>query len=285
MNVTDSRRATSAAWLVIAGLGANLFLTVTSMLIGWLIPGSYEGSWPLIQDLLWLGAVGVLAVGLFQLAGAVDTKALLQVSAAALIINGLLDTAVGQLVPKLSGPLSDFAPFIWDADVVLYLGVRLLLVWTLASLTMQKSAWVIPLLGTVAVLSIGRTALTLLMTHRLAGPELYASVWYRVGTAGVSLFNAVAMLVGAFAVQAAVVGGPNTPALVAAAGLQPAPAAATPPIADFLIGGILLAVGIGVTVVSLAAASNGGRYVVATGAIAVGVGRIIRGFMKLGRAA
>lgn len=37
-----------------------------------------------------------------------------------------------------------------------------------------------------------------------------------------------------------------------------------------------MAVGLGVTVVSMEAASNGGRYVVATGAIGVGVGRLIR---------
>jgi hypothetical protein len=42
-------------------------------------------------------------------------------------------------------------------------------------------------------------------------------------------------------------------------------------------------VGIGVTVVSMEAASNGGRYVVATGAIGVGLGRIIRGFIRAGR--
>lgn len=63
------------------------------------------------------------------------------------------------------------------------------------------------------------------------------------------------------------------------------PAEATSPISDFLVGGILLAVGIGVTVASLAAASDGGRYVVATGAIGVGLVRIICGFVRLGRSA
>ena len=285
MNVTDSKRATSGAWLVLCGLGANLFLTVIGLLISALVPGSYEGTWPLVQDLLWLGAVGVLAAGFFQLAGAVDAPVLLQLTAGALIVNGLIDTAIGQLVPKFSGSLGGLAPFIYDADVVLYLGVRLLTLGALASLAMKKSAWVVPLLATVAFVSLGRTALTLLMSHRLAGLDFYSSTAYRLGTGAVGLFNAVAMLAAALGVQTAVAGGPNTPALVAAAGLQPSPPTPTPPIADFLIGAILLTVGIGVTVVSLAAASNGGRYVVATGAIAVGVGRIIRGFVNLGRAA
>lgn len=285
MNVTDSKRATSGAWLVLCALGANLFLTVISLVIGGLVPGSYEGTWPLVQDLLWLGAAGVLAAGFFQLAGAVDAPVLLQLTAAALIVNGLIDTAIGQLLPKLSGALGGMAPFIYSANIVFFLGVRLLSLWALASLAMKKSAWVVPLLATVAFVSLGRTALNLLMILRLAGLDFFSSTAYRLGTGAVGLFNAVAMLAAAFGVQTAVAGGPNTPALVAAAGLQPSPPTPTPPFADFLIGALLLAVGIGVTVVSLAAASNGGRYVVATGAIAVGVARIIRGFVKLGRAA
>ncbi len=71
---------------------------------------------------------------------------------------------------------------------------------------------------------------------------------------------------------------------MAQAGLRPATEVPVSPLADFLVGGLLLAVGLGVTVVSMEAASNGGRYVVATGAIGVGVGRLIRGLIRLGRA-
>jgi hypothetical protein len=55
--------------------------------------------------------------------------------------------------------------------------------------------------------------------------------------------------------------------------------------ADLAIGGILLAVGIAVTVASFAIASSsgGGRYVIATGLIAVGLGRLIRGFIRMSR--
>lgn len=57
------------------------------------------------------------------------------------------------------------------------------------------------------------------------------------------------------------------------------------PGADFAIGAVLLAVGIGVTVMSYAAASSGGggRYVIATGLIGVGLGRLIRGLVRLSK--
>jgi hypothetical protein len=98
----------------------------------------------------------------------------------------------------------------------------------------------------------------------------------------VSLFNVVAMLVVMLAVKAAVSGASVVPA-GAAAGLVPSPEVPESPAADFVVGGILLLVGVGVTVVSLAAASNGGRYLVATGAIGVGLGRLIRGFIRLAK--
>jgi hypothetical protein len=53
---------------------------------------------------------------------------------------------------------------------------------------------------------------------------------------------------------------------------------------DFLVGGIFLLVGLGVTAMSFSAsASTGGRYIVATGAIAVGVVRLVRGLVRLGK--
>jgi len=60
----------------------------------------------------------------------------------------------------------------------------------------------------------------------------------------------------------------------------PAPSATR----DFVVGGIWLAGGVLVTLGSFAAASSGGggRYVITTGAIAYGIGRLIRGLARSG---
>ena len=171
-----------------------------------------------------------------------------------------------------------------DGSTLLSVFARAMLLLCIARLAMKDHAWVLPLLATVALLTLLRSAFSLASIHHLTPDGLHSSAIYRFMFPLVSFFNATALVVAAAALKASVAGGSqNTPALVAAAGLQPAPAAPVAPAADFLVGGILLAVGIGVTGVSLAAASNGGRYVVATGAIAVGAGRIIRGFVRLGR--
>jgi hypothetical protein len=283
MNVTDSTRASSATLLLVGSLAANVGLTVLSYTVNWLVPGSWEGGFPLIQELLWMVAVAVLVVGLFQLSAAVDEPMMLQVTGIAFIVNALVDLGV-TLLPRSGLNFGDLTQLVYDASSLLSLGARGLLLFCLARLTMKTHAWVVPLLGTVALLTLVRSAFSLAAVHRAVPTDLFLTPLYRYVMPLVSLFNAVSILVAALALKGAVSGAPNTPALVAAAGLQPASAEAPSPVSDFLVGGILLAVGIGVTVVSLAAASDGGRYVVATGAIGVGLVRVIRGFVRLGRA-
>lgn len=284
MNVTDSQRASSAAVLLVAALAANVGLTVLSYTVSFLVPGSYEGSFPLIQELLWMVAVTVLVVGLFQLSAAVDEPMMLRVTGVAFIVNSLVDLGV-TLLPKTGLNFGGLTQLVYDASSLLSLGARGLLLFCLVRLTMKTHAWVVPLLGTVALLTLMRSAFSLAAVHRAVPTDLFLSPLYRYVIPLVSLFNAVSIFVAALALKGAMSRTPNTPALVAAAGLQPAAAEPTSPVSDFLVGGILLAVGIGVTVVSLAAASDGGRYVVATGAIGVGLVRIIRGFVRLGRSA
>lgn len=283
MNATDSQKASTGTALVLAGLVANLGLTVLSYAVSYLVPHSYDGLYPIIEDLLWLGAVGVLAAGLFQLSWATHQLTLLQVTAAALVVNALVDSASTVLRLKFETVVNAFGPLLYDGTATFSLVARCLLLWCLVRLSMKTHAWVLPLLATVGLLTVMRTALSLAMMHNLID-GLYSSPVFRFGTLLLSLFNAGALVVGALAVKASMSATPDTPGLVAAAGLRPSPAAPEAPIADFLVGGILLAVGVGVTVVSLAASSNGGRYVVATGAITVGIVRIIRGFVRMARA-
>jgi hypothetical protein len=148
---------------------------------------------------------------------------------------------------------------------------------------MQTRAWVLPLLALAWLFSAVRFITSIAVAHTEHGYELYSNPVWRYGTVAASFFGAIAVLVAAVAVHQVVSGVTATPA-TAQAGLVPPPVVEAPnPTADFLVGGILLVVGIGVTVVSMQAASNGGRYVVATGAIGVGLGRIIRGFVRLAK--
>ena len=281
MNVTDSPRASSGALLVMGALAANVGLTLLAFAVNWLLPGSYGGPYHWVQELLWLGAVGVLVVGLFQLSAAVDEPLPARLAAGAFIAHSVIDLVETLLMPSLGSGL--LQQVMADGSMLFSLAARGLLIFFMVRFTLKSHAWVLPLLATVMLLSLMRSAFSLAAMHQLTSRELYLSPVFWFGMPVVSFFNAVSLFVGALAVKAAVSGAPQTPGLVAAAGLQPGPATPISPAADFLVGGLLLAVGIGVTVVSLAAASNGGRYVVATGAIAVGVGRLIRGFIRLGK--
>ena len=285
MNVTDSQRAASPSTLIVAGLAANVGLTVLSYLINWVVPHSYEGFWPIAEELLWLGAVGGLVVGMFQLAGAVSDGSMLRFAAIAMIVNAFVDLVLTLGMRGLG--VGFFGVFVNDASLLLSMVARGLLIVAIVQLTMKTHAWVLPLLGMVALLTVMRSALSMAMQHQLVDPELYGNPLFRFAMPAVALFNAGALLVGGLALKAAVPTGPGigTPALVAAAGLRPADPEPISPASDFLVGGILLMVGIGVTVVSMQAASNGGRYIVATGAIGVGLGRIIRGFIRMARGA
>lgn len=278
MRVTDSARASSAATLLVAGFAANLGLTFLSWVINLVLSPSFDGPWRTIEELLWTGSSVVLVIGLLQLAGALEDRTLPLVTAVAWIAMTLVDLA-GLVLQHTAGDLGRYA---WDLSALLSLGARGLL-WVLAArLAMATRAWVVPLLGVVAILSLGRTALSVATSHQLVSTELYRSPFYGPVSMAVSLFNVVAMLVVMLAVKAAVSGASVVPA-GAAAGLVPSPEVPESPAADFVVGGILLLVGVGVTVVSLAAASNGGRYLVATGAIGVGLGRLIRGFIRLAK--
>ncbi len=278
MNVTDSQRASSASTLVLGGLAANLGLTLLSFVVGKLVPGSSEGAWPMIEELLWLGAMVTAATGLFQLSALVEDGLALRTAAAALLVQAVFELAFTLAKDKIGGPIA------YDVSMLISLATRGVLIFALVQATLKTHAWVLPVLGTVAALSLMRTGLSIAIQHQLIGYEVYRYPGVSIAMPLVSLFNAGGFVVAAFALKGAVSSSPNnTPALMAAAGLRPAEPEPVAPGADFLVGGILLAVGVGVTVISLTAASNGGRYVVATGAIGVGLGRIIRGFIRLAK--
>jgi hypothetical protein len=63
----------------------------------------------------------------------------------------------------------------------------------------------------------------------------------------------------------------------------PEPASAPSGKTDLVVGGVWLGGGLLVTLASYSSASGSGRYVITTGAIAVGIARIFRGLMRLSR--
>lgn len=291
MRITDSNRAVSAGQLIFLAFVVNLGLTLLFYLVSWLVPGSYEGAWPLIQEVLWLGVSGLLVFGLFQVSQALDERALPVLAAVGWIVMTLIDLLATLGMQGLRGGAEPLLPswastVLFDASSLITLAARAVLFVFFARLTMETRAWVMPVLGLSFLLTLSRTVLSFAMSHDLGGRELLMHPAYRYFSFGMGLFNSVAILVAAWGVREALRSGPpgvSTVPITAQAGLVPSAPEPISPAADFLIGGILLAVGIGVTVVSMSAASSGGRYVVATGAIGVGIGRIIRGFIRMAK--
>jgi hypothetical protein len=286
MRVTDSTRAASAGQLFFIAFAANLGLTVLFYLVNWIVPGAYEGPWPLIQEVLWLGVGGMVVVSLFQLSQALDDRAFPVLVAVGWIFSTLVDL-VGTLAMHSMRGGDSFLPaavstLLFDVSSLITLLARAALFVFIARLTMDTRAWVMPVLGVSFLLMLARTALSFALSHDLGGRDLLMHPAYRFASLGMGLFNSIAILAAAWAVRETLQSAPGASGVpfTAQAGLVPSAPEPISPAADFLIGGILLAVGIGVTVVTMSAASGGGRYVVATGAIGVGIGRIIRGVIR-----
>lgn len=283
MRVIDSRKASLAGTLLVASFGADVALMVLSLAVNRLVMPSFDGPWFVVEQLLWLATSVVTIVGLVTLSGAVEERALPLAAALAWIVMALMDVvSFATLKANFTSPT--VSVLFNDLNMLVSLGGRGLLLVLLARLTMASRPWMVPLLATVGVLSLGCSALSLAMAHQVVSTELYRSPFYGVGTMALSLFNLAALFVAALLAKASLGEAQLAPARERALGLD-AQAQGEPvsPASDFVVGGILLLVGIGVTAVSLSAASNGGRYIVATGAIGVGLGRLVRGFIRLGK--
>lgn len=290
IRISDPARAATASQLMIVAFIANIGLVLLSYLVNWFVPGAWEGPWPLIEELLWLAFSGVLVVGLMMLGSVLnEQKTLAFLAAAFWIISSLTDLGATLLMQLQRGdqPMT-FLPaalqsVFFDFSVVLTLVARALLFGFFVRLTLESRAWVLPMLAIAWLVGAARLVTTIAISHMDHGYELYRNPAWRIGSVVATFVSAISAVVAAIAVHNVVKGVSATPA-TAQAGLVPPPVAE--PVsagADFAIGGVILAVGIGVTVVSMEAASNGGRYVVATGAIAVGIARIIRGFIRLAK--
>jgi hypothetical protein len=66
MRVTDSARAASAGQLFFIAFVANLGMTLLFYVVNWVVPRAFDGPWPLIQEVLWIGVSGIVMKNIRQ---------------------------------------------------------------------------------------------------------------------------------------------------------------------------------------------------------------------------
>ena len=131
---------------------ADVVLTVLFFGVMWLVPLSYEGAFPIIQQLLWVASTAVLVIGLLLLSRAVDEPLPILLTVGAALIGATVDLMFTFFKQELA---LDVAVRLYDeVTVVVSLLMRGLLIFCLARLTMKTHAWVLSLLATVALLRL-----------------------------------------------------------------------------------------------------------------------------------
>jgi hypothetical protein len=266
-----------AQWLVGSALLSALMWVLQVVGMRFLPTGVPESAFAAFE-LGWVVMSAVLIVAALLLAGAVDRPGALWALAAAVGLSTALSLgmAVMRAVEWGSSPLLSL---LGVPSLLLNLVERGLFLWCAVSLAgSAQRAWTVPVAFVDAAMALFRFGLSAVLT---LGPLLNLSGWYPTVSAGIGLVGLAAHVVLSIGVLVGVKA--TTPA-----GSTPVPGVAVSPVSDFVVGGVLLLIGLVVSVGSYAMASSstsGGRYVVATGAIAVGVGRLIRGAIRATRSA
>lgn len=282
MNVTDSSRAQLGANAVVGVVAVQALMTLASgFLVSLVIEGLGFEAWSIVNTVVWTVIDLSLVASLFLLAAGLSSEdsGLVKATALALVaVTGLDLVSLG--VERVFGsgvPMT----LVWDVNLAVSLGFRVLLLAMFVKLAGPTQAWVLPVVGLVGVLTLARTGYSLASMHQLLPPELAGRVSTRLLFSGLSVVNVLGVLICAFGLRLAVLAKPQAQDVMAQAGLRPPEEASPGPAMEFLLGAVLLLLGLGVTFISYSAASGGGRYVVATGAIGSGLGMFIRGAMKL----
>jgi hypothetical protein len=283
MNVNDSSRASSAANLVVGAVAAHVgFSLLSMMLVGLVMRAMGPETWFTASQFVWMAIDGFLAFALFQLAAQVREEDAAGLRLAGVAVVGSIVFDLVQFGLNQANVLPSAANSIVSVlNVAINVATKGVLLYAFARIAGKTQAWILPVAGVVALIVLLRSGISVASILHVLSPEARRGVLMTVLMPGLSLVSLGGLFAVAFGVRQAVIAAPQSEAIRAAAGLQAATAPEpVSPAADFLIGGILLAVGIGVSVVSYSSASGGGRYVVATGAIGVGVGRILRGIIR-----
>jgi len=279
MTITNQPTALRGANLMLAyAIGAAFVWVVGIVLSRVFSSGNFEAS-QAAQQLLWLGLSVLLAVGVIVIATAVDRPGLAWALVGLIAIDSVFDVGFTllRLFAKDSPHLWSF--FTWPS-MLLGLAERVVFLIFLVRLCGAAKPWAL-MVALVAGLGTALRALTTVLFSLRVIEFGQVMSWYPP-------FTGLLGLVGLGSVLALVIGARNTIAQSVSSTGSPVAAAIEPPAspaADFGIGAVLFALGIGVSVASYAAASgsSGGRYLVATGFIGVGLGRLIRGMMRLSK--
>jgi hypothetical protein len=225
--------------------------------------------WRMLQ-VLELGIDVLVLISAVQMKRALDAPVLpvafIGVAAVEVLLGAVF--AIAELVPQLPTP----GRLLTFAAAVVGIALMALALLFIAKIG-RKTVGAAVASGFVVVRGIG----ILLFTTRLfQGP-----VWIQSARSALALLTSIgigllALQARGVVAQAVTVNGPALPEAPVGAGRL------------ILTGGVLLALGIGVTVASYSVASSssgGGRYVVATGAIASGLVQLVRGLGRLGKSA
>ncbi len=279
MRVIDSNRVAAGLLVWMGTVVAGLF---SSLLYAPLLKGTGENV-DLIFMGFWLVMAIVLCFALAQIALGTEPGALAWVALALEIVTSALSEFVQHGVKQFGLSYSVMA-FINVPLMLASLAERALLLWLIVALLGKKHTWGIMVAVGLFGVSMMRAALPWAISFGAANVELFSSPYYRYGLMAVSMVTSSVTLMMLWFARQSVLEGGNAEVSPREAGLAPPPVQESASAgADFAIGAVVLLIGIGVTAVSMSSASGGGRYVVATGAIGVGIARIIRGFIKVGR--
>lgn len=282
MKIIDQPSALRGANLVLGYAVASAALWVLSSVAFRLVSSQRSEAIDGGVQLLWLGLSVLLAVGVVFIGTASEKPGLAWALVALVALSALFTLAFGLARIFAPGEYRYLSLLTWPSSLV---GVaeRIVFLVFFVSLCGPARPWA--LIVSLAGGGIGVLRSLFFLAMPLIGSEFFISPaypWVMAALGLVSVGTTLALVIGA---RASIAEGSGE----AAGGVKPerpetAEAPASPG-ADFAIGSILLVVGIGVTVISYAAASGGGggRYVVATGLIGVGLGRLIRGMIRLSK--
>lgn len=235
-------------------------------------------------ELLWLAAAVVLAVGVIFIGTAIDRPGLAWALVGLIAMSSLL--SLGFTLARTFAPDSYRLWSLFSVPSNLFaLAERIVFVVLFVQLCGPKHPWAL-MAGLVAGgLGVLRTIISFALPFMMSmvGGGSGLTTWYPWVLGVMGLLTTAATLVLVLAARAQIA---NSSSETAAPRAEPTVAPVSPA-ADFGIGAVMLVVGIGVSVASYAVASSGsggGRYLIATGFIGVGIGRLIRGLIRLSRA-
>lgn len=281
MNVTNRETAQKGANVLLGWVLAQGFFSFVQ-LVAYRVLSEHHERVSALFTLVWLGVAVAMAVGLIVIATAVDRPGLIWATVGFAVFSEVLSLGLTVGMRLIENGSRFWIMPISTANMLMSLVERGLLLFVLLKLCGPKRTWALMVALVAAGVLVLRLSVGLALSLGLAA---YTSImdWYPYLTGFFSLVGVGCTLALVLGVRAALA---EAPAGEGAATPAVAPVEApVSPVADFGIGAALLIGGIVVTVVSysLASSSSGGRYVVATGLIGVGLGRVIRGFIRLGK--